>query len=196
ADGQFWLTEAEVIAAEDPKPCLEIECPDFVEVRLDAVGICIRVPLLTQAAYPELVRRWIEGALIAHQHKVSGGIIQRIIAGSTALNASGNFHSTIDSLGELEQVAEYKRQEWRAPFSTTLEILLPKWYRHVVRGDLARRRGVELTNVTDSEIDAHFANRGLRPQWLYNLNPLTQAGGVVSTPAQIDVPMYLAGTWV
>ena len=51
----FCQTEAQAIAGTT-KPCYEVPCPPFVEVRLDACGICIKVPILTNAAYPELVR--------------------------------------------------------------------------------------------------------------------------------------------
>ena len=49
----FVQTEAEAIAG-DTKACTEVDCPDFTEVRLDAGGICVKSPLLTRAAYPEL----------------------------------------------------------------------------------------------------------------------------------------------
>ena len=72
----FCQTEAQAIAGTT-KPCYEVPCPPFVEVRLDACGICIKVPILTNAAYPELVQRWLSGALIAHQHKMNAKVIAR-----------------------------------------------------------------------------------------------------------------------
>ena len=68
ADAGFSLTEAQVIAGT-AKPCIEIDCPPFVEVRLDVCGICIKAPILTNVGYPELVQRYIEGTLIAQPHK-------------------------------------------------------------------------------------------------------------------------------
>ena len=55
-DAGFCQTEAQAIAGTT-KPCVEIECPAFEEVRLDACGICVKAPILTNAGYPELVQR-------------------------------------------------------------------------------------------------------------------------------------------
>lgn len=195
--GLGWiLTEAQVIAGAPPKTCIEVTCPPFTDVRLDAVGICIKAPLLTLSAYPELVRRFTEGALIAQQHKVDTYLLTKIAAGSTTLNANGVATSTIDSLGELEMLTNYQRQQWRSSFSQTFEILLPAWYKTVVRADLARRTGVDLINVTDAQIEAYFSNRHLRPQWLANYQPLTVTTGAVVVPSSVETIIYPSGTWV
>ena len=36
---------------------------------------CIRAGILTNAAYPELIRRYIEGTLIAQQHALTARLI-------------------------------------------------------------------------------------------------------------------------
>lgn len=194
----WWLTEAEVIAGptgEDPiKPCIEVTCPDFEEVRLDAVGLCIKVPLLTQAAYPELIRWTIENTLIAHQHKVDARLIQNIVAGSSPLDVTGQFETSIDALGQIEQAANFIRQSWRMSFAAELEMLLPIWYRTVLRGDLARRTGVDLINVSDAQLQGYFGSRNIRVQWLYNYQPLQ--GTPVVTPDTVQAVIYPAGTWV
>lgn len=192
----WWLTEAQVIAGTPAKTCIEVTCPPFTEVRLDAVGICIKAPLLTLAAYPELVRRFTEGALIAQQHKQDVAILQKIAAGSTVLNANGTPSNTIDSLAELELIAAYQRQQWRSSWSQTFEVLAPVWYKSIVRADLSRRTGIDLINVTDQQIESYFANRNLRVQWLANLQPLTVTTGALVVPATVDVLMFPAGTWV
>jgi hypothetical protein len=192
----WWLTEAQVIAGTPAKTCIEVTCPPFTEVRLDAVGICIKAPLLTLAAYPELVRRFTEGALIAQQHKQDTAILAKIAAGSTTLNANGTPSNTADSLSELEIIAEYQRSVWRSSFNQTFEVLAPVWYKAIVRADLARRTGVDMLNVTDQQIESYFAARKLRVQWLANLTPLTVVTGALVVPATVDVLMFPAGTWI
>lgn len=192
--GLGWqLTEAQVIAGAPPKTCVEVSCPPFTDVRLDAVGICITAPLLTEAAYPELVRRFTEGALIANQHKVDQYILAKIEAGSTAVTAPGTAANTIDGLAQLEFVVMQQRQAERMSFNHSFEALLPYWYKAVVRADLARRTGVELINVTDATIESYFTARGLRVQWLYNLDPLPATGDL---PATVTALVYPAGAWV
>lgn len=192
--GLGWtLTEAQVIAGTPSKTCVEVSCPPFTEVRLDAVGICITAPLLTEAAYPELVRRFTEGALIAHQHKIDGYVLSKIDAGSTAYIPPGTPTTTIDGLSQIEFAAMYQRQVERMSFNQTFEVLAPYWYKAVIRADLARRTGVDLINVPDSQIESYFTARNLRVQWLYNLAPLAATGDL---PPTAQAYMYPSGSWV
>lgn len=192
----WFLTEAQVIAGTPSKTCIEVSCPPFTEVRMDAVGICIKAPLLTLVGYPELVRRFTEGALIALQHKKDAYLLNKIVAGSTVLDAAGSFETVVDSLAQLEMVLNYQRQQWRSSFSQTFEVLLPAWYKTVVRADMARRAGSDLLSVTDQQIEAFFTARQMRPQWLANYSPLILTGGDVTIPEVVDAIVYPAGTWV
>jgi hypothetical protein len=194
-DFGFCLTEQDVIDGE-LKSCIEVDCPDWTEERLDACGLCIKAGILTNAAFPEYVDQFIEMALIAHQHKMSKKAIDRMLADSTPMNAAGSFPTATDSLAGLELVAQYMRQKYRMSYGETLEIVLPFWYKTIIRADLARRQSRTTLTVTDAEIQGYFAERGLSVQWVYNLYPLEETGGEVCVPATIDVLMYPAGTWV
>lgn len=206
--GGFLQTEAQAEAGTE-KDCWDVECPPFQDVRMDAIGLCIRAGILTNTTYPELIRRYLEGALIAQQHRVTADLIRRAVEiTGPAVNIPDVFPNAVSLLSALELVAEGERQRWRLPFSATLEIVLPRWVRAALRADLANRTGVELTNVTDQMIDAHFAARGLRVQFIYNYQPLTIRTGAgtegdpyVSVPATdypdtIQTLMYPAGTFV
>jgi len=190
----FWLTEADVAGGE-LKTCIEVDCPDWDEVRLDAVGLCIKAGILTNAAFPEYVRYYTEAALIAHQHKISANLITQMVAASTAI-ASGNAVTATDSLSVLASVADYVRQQYRTSFTETFEVVAPFWYKNLVRADLARRTGLAEFEVTDAQIDAWFALRGLRIQWVYNYQPLTVVAGVITYPETAQVLVYPAGTFV
>ncbi len=197
----FAQTEAQAIA-ETEKPCYEVDCPDFEEVRLDAVGLCIRAGILTNVGYPELVRRVLNGAMIAHQHKVSVRMINQL---GTAL---GNAVTVTDSgsvarstLTSLELAAEGQRYRFRMQFNETMEVKLPHWARIAIRDDLqARLRQVE--PVTDAQIDAHFAARHLNVQFIYNMGDArvsTVPGGgtlLVDFPDTMPAYIYPAGTFV
>jgi hypothetical protein len=190
----WFLTEAQVIAGAPPKTCVEVSCPPFTEVRLDAVGICITAPLLTEAAYPELVRRFTEGALIAQQHKVDGYVLSKIDAASTSYTLQGTGVTSIDGLAQIEFAVMHQRQLERMSFNQSFELLLPYWYKAAVRADLSRRTGVDLINVGDAQIESYFTARGVRVQWLYNLDPLDPATGDIPTTA--TAYLYPAGAFV
>jgi len=190
-------TEAEAEAGT-LKLCIPVECPEFEDVRLDAAYVCISAGILTNAAYPELIRRYIEGTLIAQRHAVSA----RMIAAAEAITGPAIpipdvWANALSVLHALELVAEGERERFRMARSATLEVLLPFWVRPALRADLANRTGVDLVNVTDATLDSYFSNRGLRVQWLYNYQSLSTTPGVATDyPDTLEMIMYPAGTFV
>lgn len=191
-------TEAEAEAGT-LKVCIPVECPPFQDVRLDAAYACVSAGILTNAAYPELIRRYVEGTLIAQRHAVSA----RMIAAAEAITGAAVpipdvWANALSILHALELVAEGERDRFRMARAATLEVLLPFWVRPALRADLANRTGVELTNVTDAMLDAHFTNRGMRVQWLYNYQSIAVTGDTVATdyPDTLEAIMYPAGTFV
>lgn len=193
----FVQTEAQAEAGET-KPCTEIDCPPFSEVRLDAVGICVSAPILTRAAYPELVQRWIEGTIIANQHKVAARLItamQTALGAALAPTLTGT-PIAWSLLTMMEWHIEMERQAYRLSESETLEVKAPRWLRVLLRADLANRAGVAAASVTNAQIAEHFADRGAAVQFVLNYqeiaNPLTS----VAFPATVEIMVYPAGTFV
>ena len=90
----FTQTEAQAIAGT-VKDCEVIECPTFTDHRLDAMGYCWKIPLLTQKAYPELIEDamrlsgalyqwqgleaclWVSAAFVLAAAALSRGLPQR-----------------------------------------------------------------------------------------------------------------------
>jgi hypothetical protein len=193
-DSGFLQTEAQAIAGTT-KACYEVDCPDFTDIRLDAVGLCIKVPILTNAAYPELVQRTIALALIAHQHRVSADLIGRMVTKAGSAVAAGNVGSVgSNTLNAVELVSETIRHEYRLSQTETLEVVAPHWLKSAIRADLANRNGVDLLAVNDATINAYFAARNTRVQWVYNWQAL--ANGEEGYPATAQVLVYPAGTFV
>lgn len=208
-DAIGWLmTEDEAIAQVADKPCFEVPCAGFDEVRLDAIGLCITAGLLQVKGYPEIVKRYIDGALVAHQHKLSKYKIDKVVAGSTPITipAATTLGATGALLNSVEIAAEDLRTRHRLPSNTTVEVVTTTWARPLIRADLAYRRGVDPKAVTDEEINAYFAARKARVQFISDW----QTGGVgqpgvapgvngatafTSYPTQIKFAVYTAGTW-
>lgn len=190
----FIQTEAEAMAGEE-KDCYEITCPGFEDVRLDAIGLCITVPILTESAYPELVRRVVSGSLIAHQHRVNASVISRMVTASGAARVITGMGSTVtDSLEGLELLAEQRRQHYRLGLNSTLEVVVPFWVRSAFRSDIARRNGIAKEVVTDADIQAHFRARNLNVQFVYDWQGLDEDAEVY--PATYNALLYPAGTFV
>lgn len=192
----FIQTEAQAEAGTE-KPCYEITCPDWTDVRLDAVGLCIKVPILTNAAFPELTQRVVRGALVAHQHKVNASVISRMVtlagAATTAIDYTTTAHSTWEN---LERIANIKRQAYKMGLDESMEVILPYWVKSAIRNDLALRGGRPLEEVTDAYIAREFAVRNLAPQWVYDWQELDADTVTAGYPSTVNVLMYPAGTFV
>lgn len=193
----FALTEAQVIAGDD-KTCIEVDCPDFSEVRLDAVGICVTAPLLTRSAYPEVIQRWLEGTIVANQHKVNARLIasMRTALGTALAPVLTGTPITWSALTALELVGEGQRQAYRLGEGQTLEVVAPRWLRIAIRSDLANRNGIDERSVSNAQIDQHFADRGLRVQWVLGYLELATPTTNIAFPATVEVMVYPAGTFV
>ena len=203
ADALWTWTEADDEAAHDPssptgeKPCLRIPCPEFTDYRLVAEGLCITNGNLTDRAFPELTARFIALAVNAHLHRLSAAIIADIIAGSTAVTVAGPSSSAAgELLNAIDlQVADY-RSQYRMSTNAVLEAVFPLWAREIVRADLAMRSGVDLLRVTDADVEAYFAVRKVRPQFVHDYQPLYNAAAATAWPATMDFLLYPAGGFV
>lgn len=202
ANGRFVQTEAQAIAGTT-KPCVTVDCPAFQEVRLDATGLCIKIPILTNATYPELVQRYVSGFLTAYQHKVSQDVLNRMLALSPAPRVLNGLGSSVDdTLEGLTLIADQERQRRRLSMSHTLEVILPFWVKNMFKADI-RRRTQQNGPVSDQQVTSEFSAQQLNPQFIYNWQDLALADVVgppavdaEAYPATFDVLMYPAGTFV
>lgn len=206
-NGDVILTEYEIENGTD-KVCIEIPCPDFVEVRLDAAYLCITGSLLQRRGYPEAVSRFSQGALIGLDHKVNTSVIARMVAGSgsprTIPDNSGGDDAVSQLFSAVELAAEDIKYRNRMGRGATIEVVLPAWAIAPIRAALARRRGVSEWNVSDAEILAAFTTRHVVPHFVYDwqdaFSGLTtgpgRAAGITAFPTDISFLAYPAGTWV
>lgn len=194
----FHQTEAQAQAGTE-KTCTEIPCVGFTDLRLDVIGLCITNGILQDKAWPELTRKYIAEAMKAHQHRLSKYRIDKIVAGSTNVNIpSTNLLGGAGALlNSVELAVEDIRVKHRIPSGTTIEGVAPVWARAVLRADLAYREGVLPEQVTNQMIDAHFALRGARLQFVVDWQNSVIGGTSAATafPGEVKIALYPAGTW-
>lgn len=181
------------------KPCLRVECPEWEEFTLEVDGICIQAGLWMQRTYPELLARTTRGVLVAHDHRMSGRRLANVEAGSTPVvmpTPAGGAIAPV--LNAIELQVQHMRNLHKLADSTTLEAVFPKWTHGLIRSDLARRDGVDVYSITDAQINAWFALRGVAPQFVGNwqdINGIT-AEEFTSWPDELTFLLYPAGTWL
>jgi hypothetical protein len=194
------LTEAQVIAGT-PKTCIEVDCPPFVETRLDVNPLCITGNLLTQAGYPEYVERFIREAIAANEHKINLNVLLRMVAASTAVTlpgATGPVDTSSASwfLDAASLYATWLRDRYRLRQDALIEVVAPYWYFQQMYSDLARRNGVDLLTA-EARLRAAFAERNIRVQWVYDWQPMSAtAAGAAARPTTVQIMVFIPGTFV
>jgi hypothetical protein len=220
AGAGFWhQTEAQVQAATT-KPCMVIPCPSFTEKRLEVEGVCITGAFLQDRGYPEMVARFVRGALKAHARKMNIFKINQLVAGSTLFDYTNVANLPVTTtewkdlsvvnrvLGILDIQAVDYRYKYRMDPDATLEVVLPDWLIASVRADVSRRTGIDpqqAQNVTREMFNNWMSDRNLRAQWIYdwldaynttNTSIVGQTAGIYTLPTTVEALLYAPGTWV
>lgn len=205
-----WLwTEADDIAAvtgSPTKPCIRVPCPTFDEERLECYGICVTAGNLTDDAYPEATRNFLQLMMAAHAHAVNGRLIAHMVSRSAAAIDTGSYAVTGQPVyqqifGGLSLAATDYRARYGMCEGDVLEVVAPFWVKSVIRADLAWRNGVEARQVSDAEIASHFAALNIRIQYVNDwqvrgANQFGNATEIDDWPTSATFMMYAAGTFL
>lgn len=199
----FLFTETQ-LEAGTTKPCFDITCPPFTDERLDVAGWCLRsdIPVASPAGWPALLRQFLDLAVKAHAIRMDVDTIARV---STAIGAATNYvelgSAVADILDGISLQAIQLRRKLFLAANATIEVLLPTWFRDVVRADLARRNGdLAYLLISDAQIDSMLRVRNLAPQFLTNYQPIPTTGAAptpgTAFPSTLEAMLYPAGTFV
>lgn len=207
----YWNYNETQVIANTVKPCMEIPCPPFVEKRLVNLGICITAGILQRRGYPELIARFIRGAMIAHLHRINAYVIAQMAAGSTLVDfdpppVGSLVNDTTSSgvLAALEMVAVDMRSRNRMDPQANIEVVAPSFVMAQFRADVSRRPGIDKISVADAEIMSWFSDRNLTLRLVYDwqdafsgvaTGPGAAAPGITTFPAVVEFLVYPPGTW-
>ncbi|MEU8870446.1 major capsid protein [Streptomyces javensis] len=196
-----WVhTEADDIAG-NTKPCFRIPCPDPVEVRCDAVGVCLEAGILTQRHFPELISWYLRNSMVAHEIRIRQVLFAQALASATpvtmpvTMGALSAVFAAI-ALQSADMIERHSLCE-----SIALEVVFPWWSRNLFLADLARRNGVSIDEVTVADVQALFTPLGVRIQWARGLAPAvpTDIGAptpAIEWPAAVQALIYPSGSLV
>ncbi|MFC8124431.1 major capsid protein [Streptomyces sp. NPDC057302] len=188
------------------KPCAELPCPDWAELRLRPRGMCIKADILRNHSWPEQVRDWTQRLLVAHEHKINHDTIAAMVKGADKTieyKSTGGDDGTVNYgpgataglLGALEFQIEQIRNANRMGRTAALEVVMPHWVHGVIRSDLAKRQGVDLLDVSDQRINKWFTDRHARVQYVYDWQDL-DSDSVLTWPTTLQILIYTAGAYV
>lgn len=204
-----WLwTEADdilTVTGAVNKPCVRVPCATFLDTRLECYGICLTAGNLTDSAWPEATRNFLKLLMSAHYHASNQRYLLSMVALSTAAIAfpTGSCGSIASDLPDRVGIAA---QDYRTRHGLcdddVVEVIVPRWARDAIRGDLARRAGdAAYLTMSNADIDALFALRRARIQWVadWQVRASGYPGGataVTNWPTSMDFLVYAAGTFI
>ena len=198
-----WTEAQDIAAATQPggpdKPCLKIPCPTWAEVRLGAEGLCVTHGNLSDKAFPELSKSYVNVVINAHLHRLSAAKTAAIVATAVAVVPDASMlvsDAAGDLLGMIALQAADLRSQYRAARTRSVDVLLPDWTINVLRANVAKRAGVDLLNVSDGEIMAWLTEGNVRPQFLSDYQPLFNAAPSTRWPAAMEATMYFTGAYL
>ncbi|WP_225846897.1 major capsid protein [Streptomyces sp. HPF1205] len=193
-----WVhTEADDIAG-NTKPCFRIPCPSPVEVRCDAVGVCLESGILTARHFPELINWYLRNAMVAQEIRVRQVLFQQALTTATPVTLTQTMGALSAVYAAVALQAADVIERHSLCETTALEVVFPWWSQNLFLTDLARRNGVSVDDVTSAQVQDLFTPLGVRIQWARGLSPATPTGIGGTTPAtvwpsQVQFLIYPAG---
>ncbi len=124
----------------------------------DAVTLQLQFGNLMTRAYPELIARHNELALVQHAREAEQYVISKIEAGSTAVTAGTLLGFGRDFLVTVRKAAVAYRSRHRIAQNTQLKAIIPDWVYDAMAADLAiAMPGDGTLSVSRSEIEGYLA---------------------------------------
>ena len=151
------------------KPCIRITCGEEIRAYVDAIPSCFTIGNMQARAYPELVEKHLELALVWQARFGEQRLLTRIGNLSTKVRTKATHGITRDFLNALSQAVAGFRSRHRLDENFRLHAILPVWFRDAIRADMLLQLagdGQDATfGLTNATIDRWIAERGVNVTW-------------------------------
>jgi len=194
-----WTNATDTSPGTDVKASLTITAATETTVSTDAVTLQLQFGNLMTRAYPELVARHNELALIQHAREAEQYLVSKISDASTAVTSSSLIGVARDFLVQVGRAATAYRSRHRLDPTQQLKVIAPYWIKDAMRADLVLSMpGDSTLNVADSEIEGYLAARGVSITWSLDLDVFgTQSsGGMTEFPDSFTWYLFAEGTFL
>lgn len=205
----IWTLQDDIDAAEPgsvkTKPCIRVEAGEEVTVYLEAMPLCLTFGNLGSRAYPELVERHIELAMVWQARFAETRLLTRIGALSTAVTAAKELGAARDIFVQIEQAAAGLRSRHRLDEHAPFKAMFPVWFKNALRADLVKQipgDGQEAAfNLAEATITKWFASRNINVTWFVDgeegqILGEQAAGGLNEFPASVIWYLFPEGTFL
>jgi len=132
-----WTAAVDAAPESATKTSLTVAAAAELTATTDAVTLQLQFGNLMTRAYPELIARHNELALVQHAREAEQYVIGKIEAGSTAVTSGTLIGFGRDFLVSVRKAAVAYRSRHRISQSTTLKAIVPDWIYDAMAADLA-----------------------------------------------------------
>lgn len=186
-----WTEANDVTAASNDgdgdtiKNYLVVDGAAEATAKLDAVTLQLQIGNLLDRAYPELVARHNQLALIQHAREAELNILSKIEAASTAVTTSSLIGFARDFLVNIKRAAAAYRSRHRIAPDTRLQAIIPMWVFDAMASDLTLNMpGDDNLAVSKADIQGMLASSNVTLTASYDLNVF----GAQTTGALAEFP--------
>jgi len=157
-------------AATSPSPAsktsLTVAAATETTVATDAVTLQLQFGNLVTRAYPELVARHNELALIQHAREAEQYLMSKIGAGSTAITSTSLIGVARDFLVQVGRASAGYRSRHRLDPNAPLRVIAPAWVKDAIQADLALAMpGDGTLAASEAEIEGYLRARNVLITW-------------------------------
>ena len=195
----IWTAATDTTPYSNTKSSLTVSAAAEQTVSTDAVTLQLQFGNLMTRAYPELIARHNELALVQHAREAEQNLIAKIGAGSTAVTTTSTIGFGRDFLVQVRRAAVAYRSRHRIDRNTQLKAIVPEWVYDAIAADLTLAApGDQTIAVSESEINGYLANSNVTlvasPD--SSVFGAQSAAALVAFPATFDWYLFAEGTFL
>jgi hypothetical protein len=189
-------------AAETPNPAaknsLTVAAAVETTVATDAVTLQLQFGNLVTRAYPELVARHNELALIQHAREAEQNLLAQLTSGSTAVTSTSLIGVARDFLVQVGKAAAAYRSRHRLEPDASLRVIIPSWVKDAMVADLTLQMPGDSTMSAGGVIDGYLADRGVVASYTLDQNIFGSQGvaALLEFPDSFTWWMFAEGTFL
>jgi hypothetical protein len=165
-----WTNEVDTNPGTDVKSSLTITAASETTVATDAVTLQLQFGNLMTRAYPELIARHNELALIQHAREAEQYLAGKLTSGSTAVTTTSLIGVARDFLVQVGRAAVAMRSRHRLSPDQKLRVIAPAWIKDAMVADLTLAMPGDATMNATGEIDGYLAARGVDITYSHDLS--------------------------
>ena len=155
----IWTAATDTTPYSNVKTSYNVVAAAEQTVSTDAVTLQLQFGNLMTRAYPELIARHNELALVQHAREAEDNLLSKIGNASTAVTSTSLIGFGRDFLVQIRRAAVAYRSRHRIDPNTNLKAIVPAWIYSAMSADLTLSMpGDGTLSVSESEINGYLAN--------------------------------------